>query len=346
MKRIIGGIMLCLAALLTWSCSGTIDPEGEDTQLKLSADHTEIVADGRSEVTFTVTYGVQDVSSTATISCTSGQADIKGNKFTTTQEGTYRFTATYNEKTSNETIVTAIAPVESRFERNVCVMEFTGTWCSQCPSGAVALNFMVEESYKGKAYALAFHNDDIYAIPQEQDLYKKFKVGGYPGYVTDMRDVGLLTSGGCSTSIERSLYETETHCGAALKCEASENADGSMKVVATATVFSEKEMKYMLAAYIIEDKIKGEQNLGDKIDKDYTHRHVVRKMLSSTIMGDDLGVIKTEKEAEKKYEFTIDSQWNAENLSLAVLVIDENGQVNNMAICKCLNGEMAYEMKK
>lgn len=345
MKRIIYGIMACLAVGLVWSCSGTIDPEGDELELTLTADHLEIIADGESEAIFKVMLGTQDVSTAALITCTSGSATVKNHRFSTIQEGTYTFTASYDGRISDELEIKAVAPVESRFMRHVCVMEFTGTWCAQCPSGAVALNYLVDEAYKGKAFAMAFHNDDIYAIPQEKELYNKFKVDGYPGFVTDMRDAGSLNGGGCSTSIEKSLYETQTHSGAALKCTSSAN-DDIVKVSVTAKVFSEKEMSYSLAAYVIEDKIKGEQNLGNQTDTDYTHRHVVRKMLSATIMGDALGIIQREEEVEKKYEFTLDPTWNPDNLSIAVLVIDEAGHVNNMAICSCPDGEMGYEMKK
>lgn len=344
MKRIFEHIILCLSAAVLWACSGQVDPEVDNVLLTLTADRTEVVADGESEVVFTVMHGVQDVTSVSKITCTSGNASVKGNVFVPLQEGTYVFTASYEGKTSEGVTVTVMEPVASRFERHVCVMEFTGTWCSQCPSGATAITYLVEEAYKGKAFAMAFHNDDIYEIPQEKELYNKFPFSGYPGFVTDMRDYGNILDGGCSTSIERSLYETETHCGASLKCMAVENSDGTVKVTADARMFSEKTMNYRMAAYVIEDKVVGEQKLGNNdIDESYVHRHVVRQMLSASIAGDDLGSVSAGMEAARTYEFTSSNEWNSSNLSVAVLVIDDAGRVNNMAICSCMNGEMDYE---
>lgn len=234
--------------------------------------------------------------------------------------------------------------VVSRFQRHVCVMEFTGTWCAQCPEGAVILNYLVGKAYKGKAIALSFHNDDVYALPQEQEMLTLLKwSGGYPSYATDMCTdlVGLLNEGGCSSTIETRLYDSMTHSGAAVSCKYdSENAE----VTVHAQMFSELTMKYRMSAYVVEDKVVGEQKLStNEMQPDYTHHHVVRSMLSSSIKGDNLGLVKADSEALKSYTFKVDDQWNIENLSVAVLVIDEDGHVNNMAICLADGGEMDYE---
>lgn len=338
-------LILSVLAAMTAACSGKTDPTDTDLPLVLTADRTEVVADGSADVVFTVKHGTTDVSSEAVISCKTEGINIKGNIFSPVNEGIYSFTASYEGKTSNEVKITVTVPEASRFARHVCVMEFTGTWCSRCPSGAIAINYLVEEAYKGKAFAMAFHNDDIYQIPQEQELFKKFQFGAYPGFVVDMRDAGCVLDGGCSLSIEKSLYESITHCGVALECKATENADGSTTITADAKIFSEKSMNYRLAAYIIEDKVKGEQLQGDnQMDYDYTHRHIVRKMLSSSIVGDDMGNIAGGKESGKSYRFEVDKTWNIENLSVAVLALNEEGHVNNMAICSCLDGKMDYEL--
>lgn len=229
-------------------------------------------------------------------------------------------------------------------ERRVCVMEFTGTWCSQCPEGATTLNYLVNKAYKDKAYALAFHNEDEYSIPQEQELYKLFKWGGYPAYVTDMRDCGLLNEGGCSTSIEKSLYDETTHCGASVQCTYNKT-DGTVSV--KAGVLSGKEGSYAVAVYVVEDKVIGKQLLGTgEMQQDYTHRHVVRKMLSSSVKGDELGKMAFGLEESKAYSFKVEEGWNIENLSVAVLAINESGKVNNMAICSAMDGKMDYGYKK
>lgn len=231
---------------------------------------------------------------------------------------------------------------ESRFARNVCVMEFTGQWCSWCPEGAQILDFLVSDMYKDEVYALAFHNDDDLAIPAEADFRQRFEISDYPAYVTDMRDAGGLSGSGCRLSIEKSLYETRTHSGVAVSCEAVE---GGYEV--SARIFSEKDMEYRVAVYLVEDKVVAWQTVSGNVkDEDYVHRHVVRRMLSASVGGDALGTVASGTEMSRSYKFVHDPSWNVENLTVAVLAIDENGNVNNMAVCAADGGSTDYELKK
>ena len=236
-----------------------------------------------------------------------------------------------------------VPAIESQFQKRVCVMEFTGTWCAQCPSGATVLNYLVDRAYKGKAFALAFHNNDVYTLPQEAELMNIFKWSGYPAYVVDMREdmVGLLNEGGCGTEIDNALYESVTHCGAAVT---SAYDEATRKVTVDAKMFSELSMNYRIAAYVVEDKVVGEQTQSTgEVDKDYTHRHMVRQMLSSTVRGDALSQVAAGTEAQKQYAFTVADDWNIDNLSVVVLIMDDKGHVNNMATCPADGGSMDYE---
>ena len=329
-------------ALIVLSCSGKVDPETDTLILTLKADNDEIVADGKSKVNFTVLNGSEDVTAMSVISCKSGNAVFSGTSFSTSNEGTYVFSASYNGKVSEKVTITATAPAASAFQRHVCVMEFTGTWCAMCPKGAETLNYLVSRTYKDKAFALAFHNNDIYTIPEEQALKKIFGWESYPAYVTDMRasDCGGLNDGTCGNSIEKSLYDVPTHCAAAVSCIYD---NGKSQADVKTRIFSEKAGKYRIAAYVVEDKVIGEQTLGTgDIQNDYTHRHVVRKMLSANVLGDEIGQIEKDQEKEKTYSFTVDSSWNIENLFIAILAINEQGEVNNMAQCAVNGGKMDY----
>lgn len=232
--------------------------------------------------------------------------------------------------------------VESRFKRNVCVMEFTGQWCPICPEGATLLQYLVNKMYQNQMHVLAFHHDDDFSIPVEKKLTEKFGLTDYPYYLTDMREGGVLLGDGCMNSIENSLYKSLTHSAVAVSSKIN---DGICKV--NARVFSEKRMEYAMAAYVVEDKITAWQTVeGPSRDEDYLHRHVVRMMLSSSFAGDDLGVLAAEQEAEHSYEFAVDPAWNLENTTVVVLAIDKNGQVNNVAECALDGGCVEYETKK
>ena len=106
----------------------------------------------------------------------------------------------------------------------------------------------------------------------------------------------------------------------------------SGNVTVNAKIASEKTMEYRLAAYVVEDKVTGNQTLGTgSVQKDYTHRHMVRKMLSADYSGDRLGQIAKDSEAEKEYTFTLDPSWDPEYVSVVILAIGPDGEVNNSA---------------
>ena len=167
-------------------------------------------------------------------------------------------------------------PAVSAFERNVCIMEFTGTWCTFCPSAATTVNYMVSDAYKDRAYALAFHIEDEYSISEGKRLYNGFGLTSAPSYSIDMRDHGYFSDGEFSIDIDKALYDNPVHCAAAVECSC--DSDGQVKV--SARMFSEMKSSYSIAAYVIEDKIIGRQTMPNtQVDQNYTHRHVVRKML-------------------------------------------------------------------
>lgn len=332
-------MLCCIAAVLFAACHGNVDQE-EKAALELSADCLTVPADGVSEVTFNVIYGNEDVTSQSEIFCLTTGVALEGNVFTATESGRYTFVARYASLESERFDIEATAV--SRFERNVCVMEFTGQWCSWCPDGAKLLQLLVSETYKGQAYALAFHNDDSMSIQAESDLKAVYGWTDYPSYLTDMRDCGSLSGSGCRMSIEKSLYETETHCGVAVSCV---NDGGRCKAVAK--IFSEKSMEYRMAAYLVEDKVVAEQTVSGNVkDEDYVHRHVVRRMLSSSVSGDALGTVNKDEEITRTYEFEPDPSWNMDNMTVVVLAIDDQGHVNNMNLCAVDGGNADYEKRK
>ena len=331
MNRFITALM-CLAVT---ACTGTIDPEGDvdDGTLVLIPDVEKFFADGKSVVTFTVMDEDVDVTDDAVVTCMTTGQNVEGAAFSTDKAGEYKFRASYDGKVSQPESV--VAMFKSQYERKVCVMEFTGTWCAQCPAGATILNFLASDMYKGEVNVLAFHNDDEYSLPVEQLLAAKYNPSGlYPYYLTDMRDSGELNGNGCSDSIYKSLYETETFCGPSVSCVYDETS-GDVSVAAK--VISEKTMEFRLAVYVVEDKVVGEQMQGTgTVDKDYVHRHVVRKMLSADYSGDRLGEIAAGNEVDKTYSFKVDPSWKPANVSVVILAIGPDGQVNNSASVKII----------
>ncbi|MGN0190240.1 MAG: Omp28-related outer membrane protein [Candidatus Cryptobacteroides sp.] len=242
---------------------------------------------------------------------------------------------------SADYVLSSGAQEESRFRKHVSVIEFTGQWCAQCPEGATTINYFATQSYPGLMHVLAFHNAgggaDVFAIPQEAVLYGMFNPGGYPGYAIDMHYSGTVNGGSFSNDL-KSAFATDAHCGVSLTCSIG---DGFAKV--EGKLFPELTSEYRLAVYVTEDKIVATQNVGGTYKDNYTHRHVVRRMLSADVRGDALGQLQAGKERSFDYSLELDPSWNTGNLSVCVLVIGDDGYVSNCAECKVDGGNCPYD---
>lgn len=78
--------------------------------VELTADKSEIVADTRDTVTFTVTVDGVDMTTECTITNLNYETAIEGNTFTSDVNGEFRFVATYDKWSSNEVTITATIP--------------------------------------------------------------------------------------------------------------------------------------------------------------------------------------------------------------------------------------------
>lgn len=357
-------IFALLAAALVCACTGNVDDSSLPV-LKASAEEADL-AKGE-KVTFTVTYNGQDVTSEATISdaLSAAPSRLQTPEFVPEEEGTYLFVAEYNGKLSNtvtiEVVNTAPPVVESRYDRHVCLVEFTGAWCINCPEGYDKLMGVLSKpsisKYKDRIHMCAFHSDlegtDTLAIPQTQDLFKLFDGLAYPSFTTDFREAGVLTADGISLlqpSLMASLNEYPAHCGVAVA--SSLNADRT-KADVTVKVTSEHTSEYRVVVLVVQDKIKGWQKTPTYSEgqSDYTHNHVVRKVVTSysgTFTGEKLtddGRIASGDEKTGSWSVDIDSRWVLENTEIYALVLDADGYVNNMNVCRIDGGDSGYDLK-
>ena len=357
-------ILASVAAAFMCACSGNVD----DSSLPvLTASMEEVDLASGEKVTFTVTYNGQDVTSEAVISdaLSSATSKLPAPEFTPEREGTYLFIAEYNGKLSNtvtvEVINTTPVVVESKYERNVCLVEFTGAWCINCPDGYDKLMGVLSKpsmtKYKDRIHMCAFHSNlegtDSLGIPATQDLIKCFTGMAYPSFTTDLRESGVLTSDGISLlqpSLMASFNDYPAHCGVAVS--SSLNGDAS-KAEVTVKVTSELTSEYRVVVLVVQDKIKGWQKTTTYTEgqPDYNHKHVVRQVVttySGTFTGEKLtddGRIAAGTEVSKKWTVDVDRRWVLENTEIYALVLDADGYVNNMNICHIDGGDSGYDLK-
>ena len=162
--KILRNIFSALLAVVLATCSGTVD----DTAMPiLMAENVEIDLAQSAEVEFSVSYNGIDVTSQAKIHTTDGSMTLEGAVFTPTKVGEYEFVAEYNGVLSFPLLISVIdttpAVVESKFVRKVCVAEFTGAWCINCPGGysnmQLVFSLPAMKKLKDDIHIAAFHSD-------------------------------------------------------------------------------------------------------------------------------------------------------------------------------------------
>lgn len=342
--------VIAAAVLAVFGCSEK--PPVVKQAPELAADKVEVVADGVDAVTFTVTSEGADVTSLSTIYCSG--SPVPGNVFSTSEPGIYTFKAVYEGQDTKEMQVKATEPEftgESEFEKHVALWEFTGAWCANCPQGYTNMNFIVQSSslFKERVHEMAFHSDtsgeDALAIEETDKIMIDMNVSsfGFPSYVVDMYLGGsLVESVNVREHLNEAIEDNDCCCGVAVS---SDIADGvaSVKV----KLLPEMSGPWRTAVYVVEDKVRYYQKDGMKEHDKYTHRHVVREIVSETYRGDRIGsgMAVAGKEVEAEYGIIVDDEWNLEETYVYVLAIDSKGRVNNMNLCLLNGGNEDYRRK-
>lgn len=356
MKNLYRHIVYACSFLLLTACSGTVDPEQNGPQsnpmeevpegtLRIFADKAEVTADGNDEVTFTIMFGKEDVSTAKTlVLIREFQGEEKrsksANKFSTVTAGTYKFTAEYYYRgkfyTDNFVSVEAkpfFSGEEKEYEQRVLAVYFTSTGCVSCPAATKGIK-AVQNANPGKVSVVAFHSHmgavtDPMVIP-ETNLFNAALGGfdGRPRLFWNMRQGTHLIGPTFTESFAEEIASYEPQCGVSVAVEGNDINIG---------ITSNFPAVYRYLVFIVEDGIVAEQTG----DPNYVHNNVVRTVLTSE-NGDKINdnlPLTVGVEAKAKKTFTIDPEWNRDNLRVIVAATTSTDGgytfvVNNVSECK------------
>lgn len=360
--KLISNISLIIVSLsLLLGCSGKVDDSAVPV---LTALDTQIDLATESQVVFSVTYNGQDVTTQSKIYTTSS-VELEGNVYFPTAVGEYCFVAEYAGKQSDPLVITVVDStpphIESVYDRHVCVIEFTGAWCINCPEGYDKIKGILAypqlADYKENVHICALHSDlegeDTLAIAATRDVMKLFKDLAFPAYSIDLRVAGVLTDESASDfrpGIISSFTDYMPHCGVSVASVI--NADRTEASV-TVKLTSEMNAQYRVVVFVVQDRIAGYQKTPTYPNgqDDYTHHHVVRKVVntySGTFTGEKLtedGYVQAGNEVSKTWTIELENNWVLENTEIYALALDADGYVNNMNICPINGGDSGYDFK-
>lgn len=353
--KLIRNMILALAALVSAACSGNLDDQ--TSSLKITADKTEISADGIDKVTFRVSYGSQDVSASKDMTLTWEKDGLRKDmaagtsSFSTIEAGTYVFHAQYKTAegtvTSEKISITAKA-VEvklSGYYRKMLAMEFTSIFCTYCPILAEAVE-NIEKAYPGRIIPVAFHCDnmgtDPFTLPLNGKFYEmviNFNDDGLPLFAFDMRKSSrdiINEYAKIESEMKAQLEAYPAVCGVAVS---NIYDPSSRKMEVEAKFKTDMTGEYRCHIFLVEDGIEYTQ-AGHEGSTPYVHENMVRAIASDNIFGSKLNkgsFLEPGTEYTYTKTFILDEEWNEKNIRVVACMLrsdlDGNFHVNNSNEC-------------
>ena len=310
-------LLLCFLPML--SCVGQKDDP--TPELRLVADLTAINVTAGEFATFTVYSGAEDVTAYAAIRNLTDGTSLEGNVFAPAEAGEWSFAATLDGTESEPVTVTAIVISDEGkdFFRRSLVLDFTGTWCVNCPKMEAA----IEESMAarpGRIVPVSVHCmpvDLMYVKPLSDNLVKQFSVKAYPSAVVDLEPESLITTQSPElllSHVDRLLEARGPAAGIRV-----ESAVEGENYTLTAEMKAVRDGAYTLAVLVLEDGTVAAQTGGTK---DYVHNNILR----SWTEGESLTVKEGDK-ASGTFTGTVTAK------SRFVVLVLRDGLVDNVIGC-------------
>ena len=387
-------IFYCLiASMLLLSCDGmdvsdTTDTSGGNTTgndteaqkpsvLTLTADTYYIKADGNDACTLTVSLDGEALKEGFVIRNITESADHQGTEFKSSQTGEWRFMATYQAPSSDnsessevlQTLPITVKAVEFdvpptvedpqpenlSFVRRVLFTQFTGTGCVACPGMKSALKkFMEDQEHASKVVLVAAHSG-IYTdgdpAKLDEGLDQALGANVKPHLDINFKQYSWQTSSGnemLKSNLNKAYNQSQAKAAISVN---SVNVDGLLRV--KVSVKAALKDKYRVGLWVLEDAIYGVQQ-GTRDESYYIHDDCVRAVYGEVkdqidYSGFQLGDIEQGGTAEYVFEVPVDDKWKLENCHMAVFVTTPSASgryyVNNVVDCPIV-GQVPYEYKK
>lgn len=334
-----------MAAVMLFSCQGTIDPSQdgpgdgpdpvdptptpENLTLKLMSDRNLLQANV-DVATLTVTLGDEVITEDVTIYDGDFKVvDLKDFKFVAPAAGDYVFWASYGTYNSEEISIRAIdvpipeTPADSKpestsFKARVLMTEFTTTGCAYCPNMKTLLHNALEDaSVADKVVLTACHSGLINGKPDpafvKTTLDDFCNVSGFPNVNFDMYysfgnyNVGTSEMRG----IIDDMYSAKEDVAAGIAVNSS--VDGE-KLLFKVTLKAAADGEYRVGAFLLEDGIYGVQSGGSAQDWMNTHDGVIRYIDSrygkDQYFGHSVGKVEKGRTADYVFDWDLDVIWS------------------------------------
>ena len=350
-----------------------VDQDAASNEVTLKADKS-VVKSGE-QVTFTVIYEGEDVTSSSTIHANYTNEEVS-NPYTTTESGDLSFYAKYNgikSKLCSVTVTPAYAPefpADSNpesyaFNQRVLLVDHTGLGCGYCPYMKEAIKTAQENAnYKDKfnvVYSYSYSSSEVCYTSTSKTLFSYYQnicssstIGMYlTGYPSTTFNYNHNTAGNYNM-VQSQINEVwDENPTASIALAAKIEGD---KIVVSASVKSSKTQNVKLSLWVLEDDIYATQS-NATASWMHTHHNVLRdaptKVSATDISGVDFGYVEANTTMSRVMEFDLfaASSWKKENFKVIAIIsapsekYDNKYEVVNTAICE-MGSSIGFDYKK
>ena len=273
-------LYILLAFLPMLSCVGQKDDPA--AEVRLVADFSVLNVTAGDSTTFTVLSGEEDVTEYATIRNETDGTVLEGAVFTPDEEGEWTFVASIDGAESEPVLITALAIAEEGkdYFRRSLLLDFTGTWCVNCPKMEEAIHAAME-ARPGRIVPIAVHckADAMRLKPASDDLVKQFDVKEFPSAVVDLDPESKIVEGSAELllhQVDRLLDARGPAAGIRVTTSWDKDAPGitdNPALVIEAELTAVRDGDYTLGFAVLEDGIVAAQTGGSP---DHVHDNVLR----------------------------------------------------------------------
>ena len=255
------------------SCVGQKDDPA--LEVRLVADLTAINVTAGEQATFTVYSGAEDVTADAEIRNVTTGTVLEGNIFAPTEEGEWSFVAKIDGEESEPLVITAIVIADEGkdYVRRSLVLDFTGTWCVNCPNMEAAIE-QAMEARPGRIVPVSVHClsiDPMYVNPLSDDLVKQFGIKNIcPQAVVDLDPDSKFSESSMELvlgQVDRLLEARGPAAGIRIESEVDED-----RFTVTAEMRIVRDGDYTLSILELEDGIVAKQTGGSE---NHIHNNVL-----------------------------------------------------------------------
>jgi hypothetical protein len=338
MKKILLAFVF-LSTLINISCSS--DDNSNDDNSNLAAISVITVTSNFLSVDVGASIILSaEGNNNASVSSTSNfyvnGTQISGRSYTTSVVGTLNIYATHVNSAgvtlTSPTIQVTVNPVIN-FNKRVLIEDFTGTWCQFCPRVSYAIELIKAET--SDVVITAIHRgNDPYNFSGASILENQIGLSGYPTAMLN-RSTEWSYPETSSTAINQALNLTtgiNPKLGVALETSTS----GNTSSVNVKVKFGKNFSNLKLVVYALEDNLIYNQTNsttyfgGANPIVNFEHDHVLRAVLSSSILGEAItGTTSYNSEFSKSFTYTIPSNVNASNVRFVAFVVDSTNAALN-----------------